>query len=34
MLIDHPELERATLLADAVVSVQAFFEELLADSHI
>lgn len=32
MLVDHPELERATLLADAVVSVQAFFDEILADS--
>jgi hypothetical protein len=32
MLIDHPELERTTLLADAVVSVQAFYDEILADS--
>jgi hypothetical protein len=32
MLVDHPELERATLLADAVVSVQAFFDEIFADS--
>lgn len=32
MLIDHPQLERATLLADAVVSVQAFSDEILADS--
>jgi hypothetical protein len=32
MLIDHPELERTTLLADAVVSVQAFFDEIVSDS--
>lgn len=32
MLIDHPELERATLLADAVVSVRAFSDEILANS--
>jgi hypothetical protein len=32
MLIDHPELERATLLADVVVSVQAFFDEIVLDS--
>jgi hypothetical protein len=32
MLIDHPELERTTLMADAVVSVQAFFEEIVSDS--
>lgn len=30
MLIDHPELERATLLADAVVSVQAFVDAMFA----
>lgn len=29
MLIDHPELDRATLLADAMVSVRAFSDELL-----
>jgi hypothetical protein len=32
MLIDHPDLERTTLLADAVVSVQAFFDEIVSDS--
>jgi hypothetical protein len=32
MLIDHPELERTTLLADAIVSVQAFFDEIVSDS--
>ncbi|MEX2259029.1 MAG: nucleotidyl transferase AbiEii/AbiGii toxin family protein [Woeseia sp.] len=32
MLIDHPELERKTLLADAVVSVQAFFDEIVSRS--
>jgi hypothetical protein len=32
MLVDHPELERATLLADAVVSVQAFFDDIFPGS--
>jgi hypothetical protein len=32
MLIDHPELQRATLLANAVVSVQAFGDEIFSDS--
>lgn len=32
MLIDHPELERATLLADAVVSVRAFVDEIFPNS--
>jgi len=32
MLIDHPGLERTTLLADAVVSVQAFVDEMVSRS--
>lgn len=32
MLIDHPKLESATLLADAVVSVRAFFDEIASGS--
>lgn len=31
MLVDHPELDRATLLADAVVAVRHFCAELLGD---
>ena len=32
MLTDHPELDRETLLADAVVSVRAFFDGIYSDS--
>jgi hypothetical protein len=28
MMIDHPELEPATLVADAVLAVEAFHERL------
>ena len=31
MLTDHPELDRETLLADAVVSVRAFFDGIYSD---